>query len=313
MPAGACPDLIGGGHVSRWCVGDQMYKDLREFIQQVESLQALRHVEGADPRFEIGGITEVAAGAARLPRSAVRQHPGFPRGFRVFTNATTSLQRAALALGIDPRARPLDALKAWKAKRQQLQPRPPVSVEAAAFLENSVRGDAVDLDRVPVPVPHWHPKDGGPYIGLGSLVVMRDPDVAGSMPRSIGCRCTTGTGSPSSSLHHAGRHGAIIAQKYWDPGTGVPGGGGQRRGSSAVHRRVRVSARRASRSTRSPARSKGPRSRSAPGRENGAAATRTGGDHPGRASAADERGHAAGGAVRGVHGLLRRGPPAPAR
>jgi 3-polyprenyl-4-hydroxybenzoate decarboxylase len=36
----------------------------------------------------------------------------FPRGFRILTNAVTSTPRAALALGLDPSMRPLDALKA---------------------------------------------------------------------------------------------------------------------------------------------------------------------------------------------------------
>src|SRR5258708_7283141 len=39
-----------------------MYQDLREFIGQVDKLGALRRIEGADANFEIGGITEVAAG-----------------------------------------------------------------------------------------------------------------------------------------------------------------------------------------------------------------------------------------------------------
>ena len=43
---------------------------------------------------------------------------GYQRGFRVFTNATTNPQRAALALGLDPALRPLDTLKAWMEKTQ---------------------------------------------------------------------------------------------------------------------------------------------------------------------------------------------------
>ena len=53
---------------------------------------------------------------------------GFRAGFRVFTNAVTNPQRAALALGIDPALRPLDALKAWMEKRQTLTPRTPVEI-----------------------------------------------------------------------------------------------------------------------------------------------------------------------------------------
>src|SRR5437762_11724702 len=151
-----------------------MYKDLREFIELVDKLGALRRIEGADPRFEIGAVTEVAAGRSDAPALLFDAIKGFPRGFRIFTNATTSPQRAALALGIDPTLRPLDALKAWMEKRKTLQTHKPVAVKEAPFLENSTRGDKVDLGTLPAPT--WHSKDGGPYIGSASIVVMRDPD-----------------------------------------------------------------------------------------------------------------------------------------
>ena len=98
-----------------------MYKDLREFIGLVDNLGVLRRVDGADPRFEIGGITEVAAGMPDCPALLFDDIKGFPRGFRVFSNAATSAQRATLALGLDPALRPLDALKAWMEKRKTLQ------------------------------------------------------------------------------------------------------------------------------------------------------------------------------------------------
>src|SRR5436190_3112406 len=139
-----------------------MYKDLREFIELVERLNALRRIDGADPRHEIGGITEIAAGRPDGPALLFDGITGFPRGFRVFANATTNSQRAALALGIDPALRPLDALKAWMEKRQTLTSHKPITVKDAAFLENSVSGDLVDLGTMPIPV--WHAKDGGPYI-----------------------------------------------------------------------------------------------------------------------------------------------------
>src|ERR1700730_2899189 len=150
------------------------YKDLREFISLVDDLGALRRIDGADPRFEIGGITEVAAGQPHWPALLVDRIKGFAPGFRVFANATANPQRAALALGLDPKLRPLDALKAWMGKRQNLRMIAPVETTGAAFLENSVRGGDVDLAKLPA--PFWHKQDGGPYIGSGSLVIMRDPD-----------------------------------------------------------------------------------------------------------------------------------------
>ncbi len=57
-----------------------MYKDLREFIAQVDELGALRHIDGADPHFEIGGITEVAAGMPECPALLFDRIKGFRDG-----------------------------------------------------------------------------------------------------------------------------------------------------------------------------------------------------------------------------------------
>jgi UbiD family decarboxylase len=198
---------------------EDMYKDLREFIGLVDKLGALRRIEGADPRFEIGGITEVAAGMADCPALLFDGIKGFPRGFRIFTNATTNVQRAALALGLDPALRPLDALKAWMEKRKDLRPLPPAAVKKAAWDENTVSGGNVDVRRFPAPI--WHRHDGGPYIGSGSLVIMRDPD-GGWINASIYRIQVHGPNRVTVQFDHSGRHGAIIARKYWDRGESCP-------------------------------------------------------------------------------------------
>jgi UbiD family decarboxylase len=197
----------------------EMYKDLREFIELVDKLNALRKIEGADPRFEIGGITEVAAGMPDGPALLFDAIKGFPRGLRIFTNATTNPQRAALALGIDPALRPLDALKAWMERRKTLRPHPPAVVKDAPFLQSSTQGDDVDLARFPAPI--WHRHDGGPFIGSGSIVIMRDPD-DGWINASIYRIQVHGRNRVTVQFDHAGRHGAIIARKYWDQGKPCP-------------------------------------------------------------------------------------------
>src|SRR5579863_10578137 len=196
-----------------------MYKDLREFIALVEKLGVLRRIEGADPRFEIGGITEVAAGMPDCPALLFDNIKGYRRGFRIFTNATTNVQRAALALGLDPALRPLDALKAWMEKRKTLSLQPPLTVATAAFLENSCAGADVDIARLPAPV--WHRHDGGPFIGSGSLVVMRDPET-GWINASIYRVQVHGANQVTVQFDHGGRHGALIARKYWDRGESCP-------------------------------------------------------------------------------------------
>jgi 4-hydroxy-3-polyprenylbenzoate decarboxylase len=196
-----------------------IYKDLRDFIKRVDDLGVLRRIEGADQRFELGGITEVAAGSPECPALLFDRIKGFPKGFRVFTNATTSPQRAALALGIDPMLRPLEALKEWMRKRQGLKPHAPVEVSSAPFLANSMRGRSVDLSKLPA--PYWHRKDGGPFIGSGSIVIMRDPD-GGWINASIYRVQVHGRNRVTIQFDHPGRHGAVIARKYWGRGTSCP-------------------------------------------------------------------------------------------
>ncbi|MDB5508069.1 MAG: UbiD family decarboxylase [Hyphomicrobiales bacterium] len=196
-----------------------VYEDLRDFIEQVDAIGALRRVPGADPHLEIGAVTEVAAGMPDCPALLFDDIPGFPRGFRIFTNATVQARRAALALGIDTSLTPIEALKVWKQKRSKLEPIAPVAVKRAAFLENSQQGRDVDLSIFPT--PHWHRKDGGPYIGSGSLVIMRDPDT-GWVNASIYRVQVHAKNRVTIQFDHMGRHGNMIAQKYWDRGQSCP-------------------------------------------------------------------------------------------
>jgi UbiD family decarboxylase len=199
--------------------GIVIYKDLRGFIKQVDELGALRRINGADPKFELGGITEVAAGTIECPALLFDRIKGYEKGFRVLTNATTTPQRAALALGIDPALAPLDALKAWMQRRQSLTTHKPIEVDKAPFLENSVRGRKVDLRKLPA--PYWHRKDGGPFIGSGSVVIMRDPD-GGWINASIYRIQVQDKDKVTIQFDHPGRHGAIIARKYWEKGKSCP-------------------------------------------------------------------------------------------
>ncbi len=195
------------------------FRDLRDFISNVERFSALRRVHGADPHLEIGAITEVAAGMHETPALLFDDLKGFPRGFRVFTNPLMAPERAALALGLDPTLRPLDALRAWMRKRQTLKAVQPTVIKQAEFLENSFHGDNVDLAKLPAPV--WHRDDGGPYIGSGSIVVLRDPE-SGWITASIYRVQVHTRNRVTVQFDHLGRHGAIIAKKYWDAGKSCP-------------------------------------------------------------------------------------------
>ena len=198
---------------------EQPYADLREFITRVDAIGAMRTVDGVDPHCELGAVTEVAAGRPDCPALLFDTIKGFPAGNRVFTNATTTPARAALALGIDPKLHPLDALKEWKSRRTDLTMHKPIEISEAQFLENKDSGDTVDISRFPA--PHWHKDDGGPFIGSASLAIMRDPD-SGWINASIYRMQVHGKNRITLQFDHPGRHGAIIARKYWDRGEACP-------------------------------------------------------------------------------------------
>jgi len=96
---------------------------------------------------------------------------------------------------------------------------PPVEVAGGALLENVKTGDDIDLFKIPV--PRWHEHDGGYYIGTGDMVIMRDPDT-GWINASIYRVQVHGRNKVTVQFDHAGRHGAIIAKKYWDRGKPCP-------------------------------------------------------------------------------------------
>ena len=78
-----------------------------------------------------------------------------------------------------------------------------------------------EVDLAKLPAPDWHRHDGGPYIGSGSIVIMRDPD-AGWINASIYRVQVHGKNRVTVQFDHRGRHGAIIAKKYWDQGKPCP-------------------------------------------------------------------------------------------
>ena len=58
------------------------YADLREFIDRVDQLGVLRRIDGADPCYELGAITEVAAGRPECPALLFDNLKGAAPGLR---------------------------------------------------------------------------------------------------------------------------------------------------------------------------------------------------------------------------------------
>jgi 3-polyprenyl-4-hydroxybenzoate decarboxylase len=73
------------------------YRDLRDWLTQVDSFGELRTVEGADWNLEIGAITEMARKEAQIaPCIVFDAIKGYPRGWRLAVGLLNSIKRVAL-------------------------------------------------------------------------------------------------------------------------------------------------------------------------------------------------------------------------
>ena len=149
------------------------YADLREFIAELDDLNELRVVEGADWELEVGTICELNY-ERQGPALMFDNIKGYPTGYRVLTNGTETLSRALCSLEFPGQMGVDEALEEFERRIKTYRPVPPREVESGPILENVLRGDDVDLWKFPT--PRWHEGDGGRYLGTGCIVIMRDPD-----------------------------------------------------------------------------------------------------------------------------------------
>ena len=192
--------------------------DLRSFIDEVRRAGELEEIVGAHWNLEIGALTEIMAERTPTPALLFDSIPDYPKGRRVLTNLLYSPIRQALALGVEAELRGIALVQLIKARLAELQPLPPVEVDNAPVMQNVVYGDQVNV--LDFPAPQWHEKDGGRYIGTFDAVISRDPD---SGYVNVGTYRVQAHDDKTVGLWIIpGKHGNLIAQKYWSKGEDCP-------------------------------------------------------------------------------------------
>jgi 4-hydroxy-3-polyprenylbenzoate decarboxylase len=154
------------------------FRDMRQWLEQVELLGELQPVAGAHWDKEIGAISQI--NYRRRPNQALLfdRIKDYPAGFRVVTSSMGSTRRLALAFRfpteLDNRAL-IEAFRGkplhWETESQNYDPN---QVTSGAIFEEVQEGTDVNILKFPTPV--WHEKDGGRYIGTGCAVITCDPD-----------------------------------------------------------------------------------------------------------------------------------------
>ena len=191
--------------------------DLRDFISDLSKLQELKTLDGASCEIEIGTITEIMA-ERRGPALLFDNIVGYEPGRRILTNLTSTPRRMAVALGLETNLPPLEVARGLKDRLKTFGGIKPVEVNGGPIKDNILRGDEAQTNLFPA--PKWHEDDGGPYIGTGCAVVMKDPDEGWinvgtyraqvHSPRRLGLYIS------------AGHHGRLISEAYWARGEDCP-------------------------------------------------------------------------------------------
>lgn len=195
------------------------WRDAREWIARVREIGELRDVSGVDWEAGIGEVTEMLDHAEDSPCVLFDAVPGYPAGRRVIVNCNGTPGRQAVTLNLPPEEANHEGLfRFWRNALDGFQPVDPVVVASGPIFENTVRGDDVDLEAFPVPV--WHPKDGGRYIGTASMNILKDPDSdwvnIGTYRNQIFSRNELGI------YISPGKHGRLIRDAYLKRGEKIP-------------------------------------------------------------------------------------------
>ena len=185
---------------------------LRDFLRISEERGEVQVVSGADPDREMGALYELSLEHLYPPVLVFEDMKGCKADCRVIMNVRTS----RLMVG----DLNLDAVRDYRAgkDRRKVEPIPPRVVPGGPVMENVLTGDAVDLNRFPLPV--WHGEDGGAYLGTECVVIMKDPD---SDWINVGTyRTQVHDGRTVTVFTEPGKHGDVIRRKYWARGLHCP-------------------------------------------------------------------------------------------
>ncbi len=154
-------------------------QDLREWLERVEELGDLvRITQPVSCDEEMSAIGYLVAKQKPSPAvlfDSVKGYENSPFKTRLLWNILgPSLRRIALTMEESPDTPTVELIRRVKDKLKHRTPPREVPESQAAFYENTLTGDKIDLTQLPIP-KHW-PLDGGRYAGTADAVITRDPD-----------------------------------------------------------------------------------------------------------------------------------------
>jgi UbiD family decarboxylase len=195
------------------------YRDVRGWIKEVQEMGELKTIEGADWNLEIGALSVLASKhKENTPALLFDRVKDYPKGYRILVGFFESLRRSALTTNLPLDITREEFIQAWRERLAKHPSIPPVAVKSGPILENVFEGNDVDLFKFPV--PFWHKRDGGRYIGTGHVVITRDPDDGWI---NMGCYRTMVHDRNTLGMSISpGKHGRMHRTKYFEAGKPCP-------------------------------------------------------------------------------------------
>ncbi|MFB6069574.1 MAG: UbiD family decarboxylase [Halanaeroarchaeum sp.] len=174
--------------------------DIRDFLDRLRAHDQLTVLEGADWDLEIGGVSDLVRRDDLETAVLFDDVAGYEPGRRVLTNAFDTPLQASLALGYEPTSSLRKIVETHADRAPMTGSTPPETVASGPVTEHVLADDEVDLTAFPV--PKWHARDGGRYVGTGDVVVTRHPE----------------TGTLNAGTYRTQVHGPATATVYISPG-----------------------------------------------------------------------------------------------
>ncbi len=190
------------------------YKDLREWITQVDAAGELVRLEGVHWDLEASAVCSMTEKAVLFDK-----FPGYPPGYRLLGRGRKEgLKRFFITANWSSEARGIALTRAWKDRLKELKPVPPQAVTGGPIKENILTGK--DINVLKFPVPRAFDREAGRYIGTHHAVITRDPETGrvnlGTYRMQVHDEKTLG-------IHASeGKDGRIIMEKYHQMGKPCP-------------------------------------------------------------------------------------------
>ncbi|MBP1154051.1 MULTISPECIES: UbiD family decarboxylase [unclassified Paenibacillus] len=198
---------------------DIRFDDLRGWIEDLEEKGEIRTVSNASLHEEVPALIDWICHQDGSPALLIDKMKDCenPLNIRFIVNLLGAPERLAYTFGLSARDK-MGLVKEWKGKLNEHKQLPYKVVADGPILQNRLVGDEIDLTRLPI--PKWHQRDGGAYIGTGNVVVTQDPDTGwvnlGTYRGQILGKNLVG------NYVEPGKHAKLHREQWWAKGKPAP-------------------------------------------------------------------------------------------